>query len=204
MSKVDGLRWKVSTLVCRAFLRSRLSLGAEVMFRGYPIVSGAKLGTIRIGDRVQVVSDPTATALGVRSPTILRLLAKDSVIEIGDDCGLSGTVICAARSVRLGVRCLIGADVIIFDTDFHNREPEGRRYAIPVWDKISSPVTIGDDVFIGARATIAKGVTIGNGAIIGTGSVVVSDIPKGAVAAGNPARVVGSVIESPRPTNPPR
>lgn len=53
------------------------------------------------------------------------------------------------------------------------------------------PVRIGDDVWIGARVTILPGADIGNGSVIGAGSVVCGKIPPMAVAAGNPARVVG-------------
>jgi acetyltransferase-like isoleucine patch superfamily enzyme len=49
---------------------------------------------------------------------------------------------------------------------------------------------IGEFVVIFANATICPGVTIGDGAIIGAGAVVTRDIPKFAVAYGNPARVV--------------
>ena len=44
---------------------------------------------------------------------------------------------------------------------------------------------------IGAGSTINPGVTIGENALIGSGSVVTKDIPRNAVAVGNPARVVG-------------
>jgi acetyltransferase-like isoleucine patch superfamily enzyme len=51
-------------------------------------------------------------------------------------------------------------------------------------------VRIEDDVFIGMRCLILKGVTLGAGCVIGAGSVVTKSIPPGAVAAGNPARVI--------------
>jgi acetyltransferase-like isoleucine patch superfamily enzyme len=54
----------------------------------------------------------------------------------------------------------------------------------------SSPVKIGDDVFIGANALILKGVTIGDRAIVGAGSVVARDAPEDEVWAGNPACMV--------------
>jgi acetyltransferase-like isoleucine patch superfamily enzyme len=164
-----------------------------VQFLGVPLVSGSRLGTIDIEAGAVLVSHSRGTALGVRGPVVLRVLASGARIRIGADCGLSGTVICAAKSVTLGKRCLVGADVMIFDTDFHNHPAAGRRHAVPDWDAISAPVTIGDDVFIGARATICKGVTIGNGSIVGAGSVVVSDVPPLTVVAGSPARVVSGV-----------
>ena len=48
---------------------------------------------------------------------------------------------------------------------------------------------------IGTNATILPGVEIGEGGLIGSGSVVVNDVPAGAVAAGNPARVIKRVSE---------
>lgn len=53
-------------------------------------------------------------------------------------------------------------------------------------------IVIGDRVFIGANATILPGVSIGDDAIVGAGSVVTRDIPPGMIAAGVPARVIGS------------
>jgi acetyltransferase-like isoleucine patch superfamily enzyme len=56
---------------------------------------------------------------------------------------------------------------------------------------IKAPIMIGDDVWIGANCTILKGVVISKGAVIGAGSVVTRNIPEYAIAAGNPARVIG-------------
>ena len=48
---------------------------------------------------------------------------------------------------------------------------------------------------IGANATLLPGVVIGADALVGAGSVVVRDVPDGAIVAGNPARVVGSIAD---------
>jgi maltose O-acetyltransferase len=52
------------------------------------------------------------------------------------------------------------------------------------------PITIGNNVWFGGHCVVLSGVTIGDNAVIGAGSVVTKDIPAGAVAAGNPARVL--------------
>lgn len=49
---------------------------------------------------------------------------------------------------------------------------------------------IGDNVRLEAGCIVLGPVTIGDGAIIGAGAVVLTDVPAGAVAVGNPARVV--------------
>ena len=59
----------------------------------------------------------------------------------------------------------------------------------------SGKVVIGDNVFIGMKATILKGVTIGNNVIIGANSLVNKDIPDNVVVAGNPAKVIMTLDE---------
>ncbi|MBU5227056.1 MULTISPECIES: sugar O-acetyltransferase [Clostridium] len=59
----------------------------------------------------------------------------------------------------------------------------------------SKPITIQDDVWIGANATVCGGVTIGKGSIIGAGSVVNKDIPEGVIAVGNPCKVLREITE---------
>ncbi len=56
--------------------------------------------------------------------------------------------------------------------------------------ELASPVTIGDNVWIGGGAIICPGVDIGSNTTIGAGSVVTRSIPAGVFAAGNPCRVV--------------
>jgi chloramphenicol O-acetyltransferase type B len=53
-----------------------------------------------------------------------------------------------------------------------------------------SPITIGNDVWVGRDATLLGGITVGDGAIIGAYAVVASDVPPYAVVVGNPARII--------------
>lgn len=189
--KYRGLRDRLLTFVGRAYARLHgIDIGRGGWIVGLPIVSGGDIGRIRIGDRVVLNSRADGTALGTSHPVVLRCLAPGARIIVGDDSGLSGTSICAAVEVAIGARCLFGADVLVFDTDFHPHAPKNRRYAKPDWPTISRPVRIGDDVFVGARAIVQKGVTIGDGAIIAAGSIVTRNVPPLAVVAGSPARVV--------------
>ncbi|NLF40795.1 acyltransferase [bacterium] len=110
-------------------------------------------------------------------------------MRIGDDTGLSGAAVCAARSVSIGAGCLIGANAAITDCDFHAVAPENRRYNTSPDAVGCAPVIIGDNVWIGMNVIILKGVTIGRNSIIGAGSVVTKSIPPDCFAAGQPAVV---------------
>ena len=70
--------------------------------------------------------------------------------------------------------------------DFGRRN-QGLEYAYPI--------TVGDNVWIGAGVQVMPGVTIGSNVVIGGGSVVIKDIPDNSVAVGNPCRVVRSITE---------
>ena len=51
-------------------------------------------------------------------------------------------------------------------------------------------ITIGDGVWLGARAIILPGVTIGEGAVVAAGAVVTKDVEPWAVVGGNPAKFI--------------
>jgi maltose O-acetyltransferase len=58
----------------------------------------------------------------------------------------------------------------------------------------TAPITIGDDVWIGAHAIILKGVALGDGCVVAAGAVVTKgDYQPGSILAGNPAKVVKTV-----------
>lgn len=54
------------------------------------------------------------------------------------------------------------------------------------------PICIGDDVWLGVGTVVLDGVTIGRGAVIGAGAVVTSNIPELTIAAGVPAKIIGT------------
>ena len=55
---------------------------------------------------------------------------------------------------------------------------------------VATPVTIGNDVWIGGNVTILPGVNIGDKAVIAAGAVVTKDVPDNTVAGGVPAKVI--------------
>lgn len=97
------------------------------------------------------------------------------------------STLAAIESITIGKNCQIAEMVSIRDHD-HRID----RLDIPIREQglVSQPVKIGDDVWIGSKATVLKGVTIGDHAIIGAGAVVTHAIPAYAIAVGVPARVI--------------
>jgi maltose O-acetyltransferase len=93
-------------------------------------------------------------------------------------------VILDVVEVSIGDKTQIGPAVQILAAD-HPRDPVQRAAG----REFGRPVRIGCNVWIGGGAIILPGVSIGDDALIGAGSVVTRDIPAGAVAFGNPARV---------------
>lgn len=170
----QGVRWRYGW-----------NLRGKPLFRPY-----GRDATIVIGARFTAHSKSSGNSIGVSQPVIITAWGDGSSVRIGEDCGLSGCSITALERITLGNRVLVGSGALIIDTDAHALAPEDRaRDASPVVE----PVTIEDDVFIGARAVVLKGVTIGQGAVIGAAAVVTNDVPPRAVVAGNPSRVVGHV-----------
>ena len=88
--------------------------------------------------------------------------------------------------IIIGKKVLFGPAVTIV-TVGHPINPEMREYMY------TDPVTICDNVWIGANVTICPGVTIGENSVIGAGSVVTKDIPANSVAVGNPCHVIRQI-----------
>ncbi|MBO9308360.1 MAG: acyltransferase [Chloroflexi bacterium] len=155
---------------------------------GAPIIQRHAGSTITIGRNLTLRSWYASNPLGVVRRTLLCTWARGAQLIIGDNVGMTGAVIVAQTRVEIGNHVWIGANSTIVDTDFHPLAPEARCIAPTAGE--SAPIVIEDDVFIGMWAIILKGVRIGRGAVIGAGAVVTRDVPAGAVAAGNPARLV--------------
>ena len=164
-----------------------IKLGSGITWHGMPIISMETDSAISIGNYCRICSSSKQTALGVSHPVILRTLLKGANIIIGSNVRMSGTTICAAESVSIGDRCVIGSNVIITDTDFHSLDPLLRSSPDDAQRAIRKPVLIGNDIFIGGGSVILKGVQIGDGAVIGAGSIVTKNVPPRMIVAGNPA-----------------
>lgn len=102
-----------------------------------------------------------------------------------------GCVILDCARVEIGENSLVGPCVQIYAAT-HPVDPAARREGV----EFARPVTIEAEVWIGGACVVGPGVTIGAGTTVGAGSVVVSDLPPGVVAAGNPCRVIRKLEDS--------
>ncbi len=98
------------------------------------------------------------------------------------------TIVNVAKSLVLEQDARVSWQVQLLDTDFHTIVDDAGDSRPG-----TAPVHIGRRALIGTGSMILKGVTVGAGAVVGAGSVVTRDVLPGAVVAGNPARVVGTV-----------
>jgi maltose O-acetyltransferase len=106
-------------------------------------------------------------------------------IRLGRNAFLNfSCIILDVCAVEIGDLTQIGPGVQILTAD-HPRDPAQRAGGL----EFGKAIVIGRNVWIGGGALILPGVTIGDDAVIGAGSVVTRDVPEGATAMGNPARV---------------
>ncbi|RKS80590.1 succinyltransferase-like protein [Motilibacter peucedani] len=154
-----------------ALLRRRVEGGEDLRAeRGVRIVRLGGGTAVRVGPGVLL-----AHHVG------LHLRDAGAVIEIGGGTFVNHrTEIVAHERVSIGRGCLLAWDVLVVDSDSHSVDGAPR----------TSPVVIGDRVWVGARATVLKGVTVGEGAVVAAGAVVTRDVPARALVGGNPARVL--------------
>jgi acetyltransferase-like isoleucine patch superfamily enzyme len=160
---------------------------------------------IRIGDNVVIDDNCLLDAKGTTNAgisiesgvfigrnTILSCKNGDIVVEAGANIGFNCELF-SASTVRVGRDTLIAAYCYLIGGDHEigrAGEPviaQGRR---------SSGVEVGAGAWLGAGAKILDGVRIGDRAIVGAGAVAREAVPDGAIAAGVPARIVGTRAEA--------
>ena len=146
-----------------------------------------------MGADFQVNSNRFANIIGSGSSSSI-MIGKNANLTIGEDVGFSNSTICCREEISIGNHTIIGGNCKIWDTDFHPTSIEQRTIDIDSNAK-TSPIHIGQCVFIGADSTIMKGVNIGDFAVVGAGSVVRTNIPENEVWAGNPAVFVKKLLK---------
>lgn len=112
-------------------------------------------------------------------------------ISVGDYFyGNHNLIITDGTDVTFGDHVFVAPNCC-FTTAEHAIDPEQRKAGM----EVAKPITVGNNVWIGAGSTILAGVTIGDNTVIGAGSVVTKDIPANVVALGVPCRVKREITE---------
>lgn len=146
---------------------------------------------IRIGDNTRIERGCVLTAWkqtadgGQHNP----------LIQIGCNCSIGEyNHITSTNNIKIGDNLLTGRWVTITDNSHGNTNFESLIES-PIMRPVVSkgPVVIGNNVWIGDKATILPGVNIGDGVVVAANSVVTKDIPSYSVVGGNPAKIIKSI-----------
>lgn len=180
-------------------LKSKFSLffqgckyGKKFRTSGLCYFKAFKTNSIIISDNVTLLSNHRTNRIGLTSPVSLQTF-ENGTIKIGNYTGASSVSISSRSKILIGDYCKIGANVKIFDHDYHSLDPFIRSTNKDISNVKSSPILIGNHVFIGTNSIILKGVTIGDYAIIAAGSVVTNDVPNNQIWGGNPSKFLKEI-----------
>lgn len=149
----------------------RLTLGRDVQIRGR--IRLRRGVTVVIGDRCRLNK--------------LVRFAGPGTVTVGPDSLLNGSWIGCWTTVTIGAGSLL-SDCELVDNTFHNLDPVRRHE--PPSPSTRAPITVGENVWVGAGAVVLKGVTIGRDSVVGAAAVVRSDVPERVVVIGNPHQIV--------------
>ncbi|MBR1647881.1 MAG: sugar O-acetyltransferase [Selenomonadaceae bacterium] len=178
----------------------KLRAGLEFCFTD-PEVDALKLTAVKLCQKLNVtdVTDYETREKIIRelfgsagqNPVVLPVFNCDNGknIHVGDNFLANYNVtILDIVSVTIGNNVMIAPHTLI-TTIGHPLSPAKRRKSIGV----TAPVSIGDDVWIGANVTILPGVTIGNNVVIAAGAVVTKNVPDNSLFGGVPAKFIKTI-----------
>jgi acetyltransferase-like isoleucine patch superfamily enzyme len=142
----------------------------------------------------------TTVRLGAHCRVRQRVIINGGgTVEVGAHSLLNGCWIQARQRVSVGEWTLL-SDCGITDTDHHNLPPNVRHDR--PGPRVTAPVRLGRNVWIGAGALLLKGADVGEDSVVGAGSVLRGTVPAGVLVAGNPAEVIKKFDESERGWSP--
>lgn len=180
-------RWRAWRLLAETPFHRQLLIGQGTRFN-VPVRSHGR-GNLIIG-RANSFGYAGAPRIGT-GEILVQPRTKDAKILIGDRNWLSNNIsLVAVKEISIGDDCQIGDQVAIYDCDFHEISPKTRNRS----SGVAIPVCIGSNVWLGSRVMVLKGVTIGDNTVVGAMSLVTRSLPANCVAAGNPAKVIRSIV----------
>lgn len=140
---------------------------------------------IKLLGKIQLFSNDVSVGKNVSLWPGVYLSGNNIIIGNNVQIGY-GTIIHSSIGVKIGSNTQIAAQCYIIDTNHGTEYGElMQKQAL-----VSSPIEIGDDVWIGAQCTILKGVKIHSHAVVAANTVVNKDVPPYAIVAGSPAKII--------------
>ena len=133
---------------------------------------------------------------GIYHGTFFDLGPKGEV-EIGNFCTVVGAIISTNGRVFIGDYSFLAHEVVLAD-GFCATPSDGKVDAGKDTESSRPLISLGENVWVGARAVLLSGARIGEGAIVGAAAVVDFEVPPFAIVAGNPAKIVGWAKHEPR------
>ncbi len=160
----------------------------SVQFKGHCYIDISRKSNTIIGNDFVCNS---GLNFGIETYESKITVAPNAKLYIGNNTGISSTVIGCFEEIHIGNNVNIGGGTRIMDSNFHCLDWKIRQNRMEDCKNVkTSPILIEDNVFIGARCIICKGVKIGARSIIAAGSVVIKDIPEDCIAGGNPCKII--------------
>ena len=159
----------------------------KLVANGLPHVNISRFGQAEFGENLLLRTGVANSEVGLVGTRIV--VRGHGRLKIGKNVGMTNTSIFVDDSITIGDNVMIGGGTQIFDTNFHSTDADNRIAGKNAsTDVKTSPIHIGDKVFIGTNCLICKGVTIGDNAVIAAGSVVVKNVGANEMHGGNPAK----------------
>lgn len=164
-----------------------ISLGKSITIADNVQINALSINGIQIGNNVSILRNTIIECTGV-----IRQLGEG--LKIGNHVGIAQNCFIQVRGeVIIGDYVILAPYVKIFSENHNFNYTE---IPIVLQGETRLPVTIENNVWLGANATILGGVKIGEGSIVAAGAVVNKDVPPFSIVAGVPAKVIKSRLNS--------
>lgn len=176
--------------------RNKVTFGKNVFLgRRFRVYSSSK-NNIIIGDNCFILG---------------RILSENNgKIIIGNNTSIRDNVsIRCSNQITIGDNVIFSFNIVVTDNNNHPINPEDRLkminsgWSTDHWNlkhSESSPIKIGNNVWVGQNCFILKGVNIGDNSIVAAATVVTKNVPENSIVAGNPGKVVKSDIQNTKRT----
>ena len=190
---MNRLKKKVIEIIANRFQSMRILIFKQLSNNNYfgnPIINiplqTVGLGKIYFGENVMLGFSPSP--FFYNGVTYIESRNIDAVIKIGNNVFINNNfvIICDKTLIEIGDNTLIGPNVEIINSDFHEIDPYNRNSG----NHECKPVIIKKNVFIGSNVKILKGAVIGDNSVIANSSVVIGSVPENVVFGGVPAKFI--------------